>query len=118
MLKAQAAWLDEPPTPAPIVRLLPGFDIYLLGYQNRDLAVPRQHAKRINAGGGMIHPVLLVDGRAVGTWKSKRQKNRLEVVVEPFDQLAIQVQQGLQAEVTDLARFLGVPASLMLAPGT
>ncbi len=118
MLKAQAAWLDEPPAPASIVRLLPGFDIYLLGYQNRDLAVPRQHAKRINAGGGMIHPVLLVDGRVVGTWKSKRQKNRLEVVVEPFDQLAIQVQQGLQAEVTDLARFLGVPASLMLAPGT
>jgi hypothetical protein len=118
MLKTYAAWLDEPPAPAPIVRLLPGFDIYLLGYQNRDLAVPRQHAKRINAGGGMIHPVLLVDGRAVGTWKSKRQKNRLEVVVEPFDQLAVQVQQGLQAEVSDLARFLGVHASLMLAPGT
>jgi len=118
MLKTYAAWLDEPPTPAPIVRLLPGFDIYLLGYQNRDLAVPSQHAKRINAGGGMIHPVLLVDGRAVGTWKSKRQKNRLEVVVEPFDQLAIRVQQGLQAEITDFARFLGVPASLLLAPGT
>ena len=118
MLKAQAAWLDEPPAPASIVRLLPGFDIYLLGYQNRDLAVPSQHAKRINAGGGMIHPVLLVDGRVVGTWKSKRQKNRLEVVVEPFDQLAIRVQQGLQAEITDFARFLGVPASLLLAPGT
>ena len=28
------------------------------------------------------------------------------------------VQQGLQAEVSDLARFLGVHASLMLAPGT
>ena len=118
MLKTYAAWLDEPPAPAPIVRLLPGFDIYLLGYQNRDLAVPSQHTKRINAGGGMIHPVLLVDGRAVGTWKRKRQKNHLEVMVEPFDQLAIQVQQGLQAEVIDLARFLGVPASLMLAPGT
>lgn len=118
MLKAQAAWLDEPLAPAPIVRLLPGFDIYLLGYQNRDLAVPRQHAKRINAGGGMIHPVLLVDGRAVGTWKSKRQKNHLEILVEPFDQLSIQVRQGLQTEVTDLARFLGVQASLILAPGS
>ena len=28
------------------------------------------------------------------------------------------VQQGLQAEVGDLARFLGMQASLMLAPGT
>ena len=112
MLKTYAAWLDEPPTPAPIVRLLPGFDIYLLGYQNRDLAVPRQHAKRINAGGGILHPVLLVDGRAVGIWKSQRKKNHLDVIVEPFDQLAPEVYPGLEVEVTDLARFLEVQASL------
>src|SRR6266699_6220353 len=42
MLKTCAAWLDELPAPAPIVRLLPRFDIYLLGYQNRDLSVPPQ----------------------------------------------------------------------------
>jgi uncharacterized protein YcaQ len=112
MLKMCAAWLDEPPAPAPVVRLLPGFDIYLLGYQNRDLAVPRQHAKRINAGGGILHPVFLVDGRVLGTWKSKRKKNRLDVVVEPFDQLAPEMHQGLEAEVTDLARFLDVQATL------
>ena len=112
MLKTCAAWLDEPPAHAPVVRLLPGFDIYLLGYQNRDLAVPRKRAKRINAGGGILHPVLLVDGRALGTWKSKRKKNHLDVVVEPFDQLAPEVHQGLEAEVTDLARFLDAQATL------
>ncbi len=110
MLKTCAAWLDEPPAHVPIVRLLAGFDLYLLGYQDRDLAVPRQHAKRINAGGGILHPVLLVDGRVVGTWKSK--KNHLDVVVEPFDQLAPEVHQGVEAEVADLARFLGVQAAL------
>ncbi len=112
MLKTCATWLDEPPAHAPVVRLLPGFDIYLLGYQNRDLAVPRQHAKRINAGGGMLHPTLLVGGRALGTWKSKRKKNHLDVMIKPFDQLAPGVHQGLEAEVTDLARFLGVQVTL------
>ena len=112
MLKTCAAWLDEPPAQTPIVRLLPSFDIYLLGYQNRDLAVPPQHAKRINAGGGMIHPTLLVDGRAVGTWKSKRQKNHLDVMVEPFEPLAHEVYPGLEAEVTDLAHFLGMKTTL------
>jgi hypothetical protein len=110
MLKTCAAWLDEPPAHVPIVHLLAGFDLYLLGYQDRDLAVPRQHAKRINAGGGILHPVLLVDGRVVGTWKSK--KNHLDVVVEPFDQLAPEVHQGVETEVADLARFLGVQATL------
>ncbi len=112
MLKTHAAWLDEPPLPAPVVRLLPSFDTYLLGYKKRDLAVPPQHAKRINAGGGLLNPVLLVDGCAVGTWKSKQQKQRLEVILQPFDQLPPDLQPGLQAEITDLGRFLGVQATL------
>jgi Winged helix DNA-binding domain len=114
MLKTSAAWLDELPVHTPIVRLLPGFDIYLLGYQNRDLAVPRQYAKRINAGGGILHPALLVDGRAIGTWKSRRRKNHVDVMVEPFDPLAPELHPGLEAEVTDLSRFLGLKTTLQV----
>src|SRR2546423_3384262 len=108
MLKTCAAWLDEPTAHAPTVRLLRRLDTDLLGYQKRDLAVPLQYAKRINAGGGILHPTLLVDGRAAGTWKSKPQKNDLDVIVEPFDFLAPGVHAGLEAEVVDLARFLEV----------
>jgi hypothetical protein len=114
MLKKHAAWLDEPPLAAPVVRLLPGFDTYLLGYKKRDLAVPPQHAKRINAGGGLLNPVLLVDGRAMGTWKSKQQKHRLDVILQPFNQLPPDLQPGLQAEITDLGRFLGIHAALQV----
>ena len=114
MLKTRAAWLDEPLTADRVVCLLPGFDIYLLGYQQRDLAVPWQYAKRINAGGGILHPALLLDGRAVGTWKSLRKKKHLQVIVEPFDQLAPEVYPGLEAEVADLARFLEMPASFQV----
>ena len=112
MLKTRAAWLDELATPTAIVRLLPRFDVYLLGYQNRDLSVPPQQAKRINAGGGLLNPTVLVDGRAVGTWKSKRLKSRLDIHVELFGQLAPEALPGLEAEVTDIARFLGVNAIL------
>ena len=114
MLKMYASWLDEPPMADQVICLLPGFDIYLLGYQKRELAVPRQHAKRINAGGGILHPTLLVDGRAAGTWKSVRKKNHLEVIVESFDLLAPEVYPGLEAEVADLARFQEVEASLQV----
>jgi hypothetical protein len=112
MLKTHAAWLDEPPTHAPVVRLLPSFDTYLLGYQKRDLVVPPQYTKRINAGGGMLHPTLLVDGRAMGTWKSKRQKNHLDIMVEPFNHLLPELHRGLEAEIIDLARFLGIKTTL------
>ena len=120
MLKTSMARLDELPIStihSPIVRLLPGFDNYLLGYKNRDLAVSPQYTKRINAGGGLLRPTLLVDGRIVGTWKMKRQKNHLDVEVEPFDQLTPEVLAGLETEVTDIARFLGEEVTLhMLTP--
>ncbi len=112
MLKKQAAWLDQLPTYPPIVRLLPRFDICLLGYRNRDFAVPPRYAKRINAGGGIVHPTVLADGRVLGTWKGKRLKNHLEVLVEPFEQLAPETYERLEAEIEDIARFLGVKATL------
>jgi hypothetical protein len=112
MLKTQATRLDELPSPIPIVRLLPRFDIYLLGYQKRDLVVPSHYAKRINAGGGIVHPTMLVDGRIVGIWKSKREKSHIEVMVEPFEQLAPKINEGLKAEIDDIARFLGVKVRL------
>lgn len=118
MLKKQAALLDESLSGTPIVRLLPYFDTYLLGYQNRDLCVPPLYAKRINAGGGMVHPTLLVDGRVVGIWKSKREKNQLTAIVEPFEPLMADVVEGLENEVVDLGRFLEVPASLQMRAST
>lgn len=114
MLKKDAPRLNELPAPTPTVRLLPSFDTYLLGYQKRDLIVSPRYAKRINAGGGLLRPTLLADGYAMGTWKSKRQKNHLEVLVEPFDHLASEVSAGVEAEVSDLARFLEAPTMLRI----
>lgn len=112
MLKARADWLDEQPAPGPSVQLLPRFDTYLLGYQDRDLVVPPQHAKGINAGGGMVHAALLVDGAVAGTWKSERKRDRLEIAVESFGQLSPAALERFEAEVQDVGRFLGVQAGL------
>ena len=114
MLKEHLEWLDEFAMQAPIVRLLPAFDTYLLGYRSRSLVVSSQYARRINAGGGMITPTLLVDGRAAGTWKLKRQKNVVNVALEPFEELAAEMQPLLEAEVQDIGCFVGVPARLQV----
>jgi hypothetical protein len=116
MLESCAPWLDAPPPHGPVVNLLPRFDTYLLGYRNRDLAVPPRYAKRVNAGGGIVHPTLLADGLAVGIWKSRLVKNHVDVLVEPFGELAPEVRPGLDAEVADIGRFLGVPAALVVRP--
>jgi hypothetical protein len=114
LLKGQLAWLDELEAgeDTPLVRLLPRFDTYLLGYASRELAVNPAYARRIHPGGGIINAALLVDGQAQGTWKSKKRRGRLEVQVEAFEELAEEWLAGVEAEVADIGRFLGVEAVL------
>lgn len=53
----------------PEAQLLPAFDECLIGYQDRAAFVAAAHVRRINAGGGLIKPILMLGGRAVGTWR-------------------------------------------------
>jgi hypothetical protein len=101
----------RPRAAGPVVRLLGRFDEYLLGWRGRDLILDPGSARRIQAG-GWIHPAVVVDGRVVGAWRARRAGDRLEVTVEPFGRLPSGSRPGLEAEVADLGRFLGVEARL------
>jgi hypothetical protein len=114
LLPGQLTGLDEPTEPVPLVRLLPRFDAYLLGYASRDLAVDPVHARQVHPGGGIIRAVLLVDGQARGTWQMKARKTGLQVAVEPFEVIPDEWLPSLEAEVADLGRFLGREVELIL----
>lgn len=94
------------------VRLVPAFDEYLLGYRGRALALDAAYARRIQAGGGIVHPAVLLGGRIIGTWRQRRADGRLIVAVEPFRRLPRGTRAALAAEAADVGRFLGVPARL------
>ena len=96
----------------PVVRLLGAYDNYNLAYESRDFAVAPAHVKRIVPGGGIVRPAIVVDGRFVGTWASKRSGSRLTVSIEPFEPLDPEVAEAIEAEVADLGRFEGVMGRL------
>jgi hypothetical protein len=98
---------DRPPP-----RLLPAFDPYLLGWQDRSFAVPAEHARRVRPGGGIVRAVATDGGLAVGTWSARRHRGRLTVGVQPFDDVSPAVAAALEADAADVARFEG------LSPGT
>lgn len=115
MLESRRAWLEEVQSSVggvsgTTVRLLPAYDTYLLGYRDRELTVPALYAKRIHPGGGLLRPALLVNGRAAGTWRTKKRADGITVTVEPFEAFSTQILVALEAEVDDLGRFLGAPA--------
>ena len=110
LLQSQLPWLDEPPQDTPIVRLLPRFDTFWMGYANRDLLIDPANSPRV-ANGGIINPTLLVDGRVLGIWKAARRKKVQEVTLQPFVPLSTPVLDQIQIEIDDLSRFLQQPVT-------
>jgi hypothetical protein len=88
------------------VRLLPAFDTYLLAYRRRDLAVPQPLQRRLQRGGGWLHPAVVVNGRAVAAWSLRKSGSRDQVTVEPFGRMGPTVRAGIEMEVDDIGRFL------------
>jgi len=68
--------------------LLPGFDEYLLGYADRQHVLDAQYAQKIVPGSnGVFRPILVQQGRIIGTWQLAKRK-RSEVVLDMFEKTA------------------------------
>jgi hypothetical protein len=79
---ARVAFDGAPPHAGPpVVRLLPSFDTYLLGYRTRELAVAPEHARLVWPGGGWLRPVVAVDGRVAGVWRFNGGRAQVEAFV-------------------------------------
>jgi hypothetical protein len=100
--------------PSGIVRLIPRFDPYFLGWKGREFSVPKEHERKVFPGGSVLHPAVLVDGLASGTWTQKRHGDRLEVTVSPFARLTRPARGQLLDETEDVGRFLGLPVDVAI----
>src|SRR5205814_8078005 len=91
---------SRPPARAnPDVRLLPAFDTYLLGYRNRELMVPQTSLRRrLQRGGGWLHPAVVVDGRTVAAWTLDRAGRNARITLEPSQALSRPIRAGFHAE--------------------
>jgi Winged helix DNA-binding domain len=99
--------------PSRAVRLLPGFDPFLLPRQTRPYLARSDDAyNRIYRPQGWITPVVLQGGRAVGLWPWKRRGAKLEVTVEPLEPLRSRT--AVERELKALARYLGAELDLTL----
>lgn len=102
-------------TPAGSARgltLLPGFDEYLLGYKDRSWILRREHAALVVPGGnGVFKPLIVQDGRIVGTWRRQLKARGVEVSFQPFADSPDP--KALHQAAEDYARFLGLELSVL-----
>jgi Winged helix DNA-binding domain len=88
------------------VHALPGFDEYLLGYQDRLLALPAEHAQRIVPGNnGIFLPTIVAKGRIIGTWRRAAKSKVNGIDPEHFDEASASEYAGFARAAARYARF-------------
>ncbi|MGN7798957.1 winged helix DNA-binding domain-containing protein [Leifsonia sp. 22587] len=86
------------------VHLLPAFDEYLLGYQDRSPILDDEHSELIVPGGnGIFQPIIVAGGRIVGTWR----RDGARVVPAPFAELSGARRARLGRAASAYARYAG-----------
>jgi len=107
MLVADARKLRELP-PIRSVRLLPGFDQYVVCSScHTNHLMPGDFRSRVFRPQGWISPVLLVNGMMQGTWRHEIKGSHVDVTIEPFVKQPAWVRSAAGQEAERLAHFLG-----------
>lgn len=104
MLKEHADELADIP-PCTGVRLLGGFDQYLLGPGTKDDALlPAEHRSAVSRAAGWISPIVVRDGVVAGVWEIDGE----EAVVAPFPGSDPLPEGELENEAAHVARASGL----------
>jgi hypothetical protein len=92
--------------PTPGVRALPGFDEYLLGYQDRLLPLAAEHSHRIVPGNnGIFLPTITARGRVIGTWHRVPKSKTAEIEPEHFETASAAQHAGFARAAMHYSRF-------------
>lgn len=106
--------------PRASVRLLPEYDVYVMGFRERDELVPPAVREQVAAHGKGRYegaagtPFLLVDGLCAGIWARKKTAKAIELRVEPARKLTGAEKAGVEAEAERIGDFLGLEPVLTL----
>jgi len=97
---------QSPPHPDQSLHLLPGFDEYLLGYQDRTAALEPRHAPKLIFG-SVFRPTIVIDGRVVGTWRRVLHEEEAEITTSFFGPAKKTATKLLAATTERYREFLG-----------
>jgi len=92
--------------------LLPPYDSYLLSYKDRSWALDLAYAKRVNAGGGMPKPTIVVNGQVVGIWKRAITAHRIVITLELFRALNQDERAALETAAHRYGDFYALPIEI------
>ena len=102
------------PSLEPRLRLLPEYDVYIMGFREREHLVPKAVREQLAA-----HPrgryegpagvrFVIVDGVPAGLWERKKRSKRIDLQIAPTRRLTKAQCAELDAETERIGTFLGL----------
>jgi len=92
--------------------LLPAWDEYTVAYRDRTDVLDPKYAARVNAGGGMLKPVIVVGGEVIGSWRRTVAKGRTVIKPALFKRLDRADWDAVEKAGLKYGRFLGLAAEV------
>ena len=86
--------------------LLPPFDEYTVAYKDRTSIIDPAFAKRLNGGGGLLNPVVIVNGVVAANWKRVLRGTSVEITVSPFRELTARDTRAVKQAAARYRAFL------------
>ncbi|MGZ8739957.1 MAG: winged helix DNA-binding domain-containing protein [Gaiellaceae bacterium] len=110
----------EPVEARSTVRLLPEYDVYVMGFREREHLVPPEVREQVAAHGKGRYegpagtPFLLIDGVCAGIWSRRKSAKKVELTVKPARKVTKLERAGVEAEAARIGTFLGLEPALSL----
>jgi hypothetical protein len=93
--------------------LLPAFDEYLVAYRDRSALLSPRDTRRINAGGGLLAPTVVVGGRVVGTWRRTLGRGVVTIALSLFGKPTPRERAQIVAAAERYGAFLGLGTKIV-----
>lgn len=96
------------------LRLLPEYDVYIMGFREREQLVPRAVREQVAAHGRGRYEgpagvrFVVVDGIAAGLWERRQQGKRVELRVSPVRRFTRAQRAELESEAGRIGAFLSL----------
>jgi hypothetical protein len=97
--------------PQSVAFLLPAYDEYLIGYQDRSASLAPEYAARVKNANG-LGATVVYDGRVIGTWTREAKRARVTIHAAPFAPWSDAMREAVEAAVASYGEFIGQPTQL------
>lgn len=89
------------------IYLLPNYDEYVVGYNNRDALIPEKNKSGLSRGGNpLFSNNIIVNGQVCGTWKRTLKSNSVTINSTVFDELTMVNKKQLEQAEQRFEQFL------------